>query len=192
MNLPYAKNIKIKRITNSIENFSEKLGNYKRNKFLYSDTLLYKKLSPYKFDEIENYEKYQNEDLKEFNKKKYHMKFVSENEFFFVENLSIEQNALRNYSDYQRFLFPFIIRDLDTLKGIYKLNFIAYKIVDIEYEDFDKLKEFIKDEKINKIYNTGNKPAFINAYYINEYTNFQIVNRSFDKISYSRLINILI
>ena len=54
MNLPFAKNIKIKRITNSSENFSEKISNVKRNKFLYSDTLLYKKLSPFKFYDIKN------------------------------------------------------------------------------------------------------------------------------------------
>jgi len=167
--LPLAKRIRIKRITHQTENFSSRITNIKQNKFKPSDKLLIKKLSPHVPVKGLN-----NSMINENNRKSF-IKFFSLNELFFIENLPLNHLCLNILNDFECFLAPFVIRDLDLLKGIYKNYYIIYKIEEVEYEEYERLNEFLKEEKLYQTFSSLNKKSFINGFYIDVDTEVEFI-----------------
>jgi len=117
-----------------------------------------------------------NENYNYPNLKKDFIKFFSLNELFYIENISVDPISLKSECDYKNFFLPFIIRELDSLKGIYKNNFTVYKIEAVEYEEFDRLNEYLKDENLYNNYDSFKRIPFINGFYIDKETEIEFIN----------------
>lgn len=171
--MPLAKKIRIKKVTHQSENFSSKITNMKKDKFKSADRLLLNKLSPHVV--VKSLKNILNE--KEFyeKSKEIFVKFFSLNELFYIENFPLDDSYINSLNDFECFLVPFILRDLDLLKGIYKNYYLFYKIEEIEYEEYDRLNEFLKDEKLYKNYSSLNRNPFINGFYIDKNTEVEFI-----------------
>ena len=162
-NLPLAKKIIIKRITHSFNKF-------RKNKFNYADNILINKLSPYNIDITKN-------------SKNLCINFISEKEFFYIENIPLNEEILNSFSKYEKYLLPLVIRNFDLLKGYNKNNFVIYKISQVEYEEYDNLNEFVRDQKLFKVCNTNIKKAYINGFYVDQNTEIVIIDKESDSLN---------
>ncbi len=172
-----AKKIKIKRITHLSENNSTKINNIKKDKFHSSDKLLFEKL--YHFLLAHTLKKRSIDDEEDLipatDTKKEFIKFFSINELFYIENIPVDSNTLNCLNENENFLFPFLIKEFDLLKGIYKHDYVIYKIVDVEYEEYDKLNEFLKEEKLFKNHICSLRKPFINGFYVDKNTEMELI-----------------
>lgn len=159
----------IKRDIQSKRYDSNKLSNIKNAKFLACDKALIKRITPilYQAKTLENTIGIGK------NRKIPYEKLVSIGQFFYIHKGTI-CNSTDLMSDVENFIFPFSMRKIDATKGIFKDDYIIYQIIDIEYEDYDKLKEFLKEEKIFNTYKFSLKNSYVNAFYIDENTEISI------------------
>jgi hypothetical protein len=145
----------------------------KKDKFKPADRILLDKLAPH---DVINIQKTNNTEKENFEtSKKNFIKFFSLNELFYIENLPVDYHSLNSLNDFERFFAPFVLRELDLFKGIYKISYVLYIIEEVEYQEFNKLHEFLKDEKLYIEHSSLNRMPFINGFYFDKDTEVEFM-----------------